>query len=288
MGLTGRVCIVTGASRGIGKEIAKVFAAQGARVVVSARTVSPGSHPLPGSLEETVAEIRAAGGECTPVACDVAAFEDCERLVAQTRSTYGPIDILVNNAALTYFIPVKDFPVDKWHRSLNVNFNAIFYLSKLVLADMIPRKQGRIVNISSPAAIGPGRGPYNKLQQRPGGALYGAEKAAMERFTQGLAAEVWKDNIAVCCFSPSQLVPTPGVVHHKLQGPGVPEESEAVMANACLLFCTEPVEKVSGRVTYSQQILQEFGWQIDPHDPAKCAGGVGVHEGQPGSGYSRM
>merc|ERR1712159_334133 len=103
-------------------------------------------------------------------------------------------------------------------------------------------------------------------------------KAAMERFTQGLASEVWKDNVAVCCFSPSQLVPTPGVVHHKLQGPGIPEESEGVMANACLLFCVESVEKVSGRVAYSQQILSEFGWQIDPDDPNKKAGGVGIDQ----------
>src|SRR3970040_1308590 len=72
----------------------------------------------------------------------------------------GPIDVLVNNAALTYFIPIKDYPVNRWHRSFAVNFHAPFYLSQLVLQDMVQRKQGSIVNISSGAAIGPGRGPY--------------------------------------------------------------------------------------------------------------------------------
>ena len=76
------------------------------------------------------------------------------------RAAYGPVDVLVNNAALTYFIPVKDYPVNRWIRSWAVNVHAPFILSKLVLEDMIPRRRGSIVNISSGAAIGPGRGPY--------------------------------------------------------------------------------------------------------------------------------
>ncbi|HWO93205.1 MAG TPA: SDR family NAD(P)-dependent oxidoreductase, partial [Dehalococcoidia bacterium] len=208
--LDGKVAIVTGASRGIGKAIAELFAEEGGKVICSARTLREGEHPLEGSLETTVNEIRSKGGEATPVPCDVSSEEDCERLVQQTKDIYGPCDVLVNNAALTYFIPVVDFPTKRWKKSFEVNFHAPFILSKLVLPDMIARHSGAIVNISSGAAIGPGRGPYDASAQMRGGTLYGAEKAALERFTQGLAEEVFAQGVSVTCVSPSQVVPTPG------------------------------------------------------------------------------
>ena len=112
--------------------------------------------------------------------------EDCQKLVTEARNAYGPIDVLVNNAALTYFVPVKDYPLNRWMRSWAVNFHAPFILCQLVLPDMIERKSGHIVNISSGAAIGPGRGPYGpEANWLTGGTCYGAEKAALERFSQG-------------------------------------------------------------------------------------------------------
>src|SRR5438477_4227639 len=109
--LDGKVIVVTGASRGIGAEIARLFAAEGGRVICAARTLREGEHPLAGSLETTVADIRAAGGEAEAVTVNIAEPAECEKLVDTARKTYGPIDVLVNNAALTYYIPIKDFPV---------------------------------------------------------------------------------------------------------------------------------------------------------------------------------
>src|SRR5438093_7000783 len=215
--LDGRVAVVTGASRGIGAEIARVFATEGGRVVCAARTLHEGDHPLAGSLDGTVAGIRTFGGEATAVPVNVADPAECERLISVAHDTYGPVDVLVNNAALTYFIPVKDFPVSRWLRSWAVNFQAPFILSQLVLADMIPKRSGAIVNISSAAAIGPGRGPYpDPSVGVRGGTCYGAEKAALERFSQGLAAAVYQYGVSVTCVSPSQIVPTPGTVYHRL------------------------------------------------------------------------
>lgn len=277
--LDGKVAIVTGASRGIGAAIAETLAADGARVVCAARTLHEGDHLLEGSLESTVERIQAAGGEASPLACNVSEETDCERLVAETAGLYGPCDILINNAALTYYVPVKDFPVNRWFRSMAVNFHGPFMLSKLVLPSMIERHAGAIVNISSAAAVGPGHGPYPNANVR-GGTLYGAEKAALERFSQGLAEEVYQYGVTVACVSPSAVVPTPGTVYHKLvTGLDDPRgEPPLYMAQAVLLLVTEPLDKVTGRVTYSQLLLHEYG--LLDH-----AGGAGID--RPGSGYSQ-
>jgi citronellol/citronellal dehydrogenase len=279
--LDDKVVVVTGASRGIGAEVATLLAAEGGRVVCAARTLREGDHQLAGSLETTVDTIRAKGGQAHPVTVNIADPAECEKLLDTARQTYGPVDVLVNNAALTYFVPIKDYAVNKWLASWNVNVHAPFVLSQLALRDMIPRKRGAIVNIGSGAAVGPGRGPYpDPAAGTRGGTCYGAQKAALERFTQGLAAEVYAHGVSVTCVSPSQVVPTPGTVYHKLvKGMDDPRgERPELMARAVLLLASEPIDRVTGRVTYSQQILKEFGWITD-------ARGRGVD--MPGTGYSQ-
>ncbi len=281
--LDGKIVIVTGSSRGIGAEIARLFAAEGGKIVCAARTLHEGDHPLEGSLEKTVEDIRQAGGEAAAIAVNISVPEECDKLFQETHSTYGPVDVLVNNAALTYFVPVKDYAVNRWMRSWAVNFQAPFLLTKLALDDMVPRKSGSIVNISSGAAIGPGRGPYTNVPANSGGTCYGAQKAALERFTQGLAMEIYEHGISVTCVSPSRVVPTPGTVFHNLvTGMDDPRGEPAdLMAKSALLLATEPLDKVTGRVTYSQQILKEYGMITE-------AVGTGVDSDRPGSGYSQI
>lgn len=280
--LDDKVVVVTGASRGIGAEIASLLAAEGGRVVCAARTLREGDHQLAGSLETTVEAIRAKGGEAHAVTANIADPAECGKLLDAARKMYGPVDVLVNNAALTYFVPIKDYVVGRWLASWAVNLHAPFVLSQLALGDMIPRQRGAIVNIGSGAAIGPGRGPYpDPSVGTRGGTCYGAQKAALERFTQGLAAEVYQYGISVTCVSPSQVVPTPGTVYHKLvKGMDDPRgERPELMARAVLLLASEPLDRVTGRVTYSQQILKEFGWITEAH-------GRGVET--PGTGYSEI
>ena len=279
--MTGRTAIVTGASRGIGRTIAELLAAEGARVVCVARTLREGDHRLEGSLDSTVAAIRAAGGEAVAAAADISSEAECLRLVEAARAAYGPVDTLVNNAALNYYIPTAEYPTNRWIKAFAVNVHAPFILSKAVLPDMIARGSGAIVNISSGSAIGPGRGPY-KDQTVRGGVMYGATKAALERFTQGLAQEVSQHRgIAVSCVSPSRTVPTPGTVYHKLMASLDDPRGEppSMMARAVLLLASEPAEKVNGRVTYSQQILKEWGW---------IEHGVGRGIDTVGTGYSQI
>jgi NAD(P)-dependent dehydrogenase (short-subunit alcohol dehydrogenase family) len=280
--LDGRIAIVTGASRGIGEEIAKLFASEGARVVCAARTLNEGDHKLlTGSLSGTVAQIVKAGGKAVAVAVDVSKVEECERLVRAAQDAFGVPDILVNNAALTYYRDVVDYNPRHWAKAFEVNVHAPFNLSRLVLPGMLEVGRGSIVNISSGSAIGPGRTPFTNARPAHGGTMYGATKAALERFTQGLAQEVQQRGIAVAAVSPSQTVATPGTVYHKLMsGMDDPRgEPPTYMARAALLLASEPPERINGRVTYSQQILGEYGLLEAPK-------GRGVDT--QGSGYSQI
>jgi len=162
--LDGKVVVVTGASRGIGADVARLFASEGGRVICAARTLQEGQHLLAGSLETTVAAIREAGGEAHAVAANIAEPAECARLIEEARQRYGPVDVLVNNAALTYYIPVKDYPVGKWLRSWAVNFQAPFVLSQLVLGDMISRRSGALAGRAHPRHRVP---PARERPRRP-------------------------------------------------------------------------------------------------------------------------
>ena len=252
---------MTGASRGIGTAIAERFAADGAAVAVTARTVDDGDHPLPGSINATVHAITDAGGTAIAVAADLARTDDRRRLVATVEKELGPIDVLVNNAAVTYFEPVDGFDESHYRTSSKVQVCAPFELARLVLPGMRAPKRGWILNISSGAARHPQGPPYERRMGR--GTVYGMCKAALERFTTGLAAEVYADNIAVNVLSPSGLVATPGVVHHGLDR-NVPAEflSRSYMAEGGLPCCAPATRPLTGRVTYAKPILDELGVSV--------------------------
>lgn len=260
--LDGKTAIVTGASRGIGQAIARLLAAEGANVACAARTLKEGSSNLEGSLERTVSEIQQAGGSAVAIQCDLSQQESCNELVDTARKAFGPIDVLVNDAVAAAFGPIMNIAFEDWLRGFAVAVTAPFLLSQKVLPDMIERRSGAIVNIGSWMAAGPGRGPYDTVNMM-GETAYGTTKAALERLTQGLAQEVYPNGITVAAVAPSLAVPTPQLVAAGLfTGPDDPSphcESPEVMAKAVLLLATEPLDKVTGRVTYSQTILNEFG-----------------------------
>jgi len=258
--LTGKVALVTGASRGIGADVARMLAAEGAGVVCCARTEHEGEHPLEGSLDATVADIRAAGAEALAVRANLALDEDCERVVGAARAAFGPVDVLINNAAVAFFGPTKDLTVSRWTVSWRVTVHAPFVLSTLVLPGMLERGWGRIVNVTSESAIGPGAGPYRGTPII-GDTAYGAQKAAIERFSQGLAEEVYPQGVGVAAIAPSLIVPTPGALANaQITGADDPRaEDPAYMPAAIRALVTDPLERMAGRVVYSQQLLLEKG-----------------------------
>jgi citronellol/citronellal dehydrogenase len=200
-----RVCIVTGASRGIGKAIALGLAREGAGVVVAARSETAPSERLPGTIHETVAQIDALGGRAVAVRCDVTDEASVTAMVETALASYGRIDVLVNNAAIDFAFPVTEMPLKRWEIVLKVNTTGPYLCTRAVLPAMIEQKGGSIINISSLAANerGPGTVGYS--------AAYAASKAALDRFTYALAAEVGVYNIAVNGLKPAGVVDTEGM-----------------------------------------------------------------------------
>jgi NAD(P)-dependent dehydrogenase (short-subunit alcohol dehydrogenase family) len=256
--LAGKVAIVTGASRGIGAAIATRLAQEGAKVVATARTAEEGESRLSGTLHETIDHIVKAGGEARFVKADLAQKEDRERLVETAVATYGPVDILVNNAAVTYFIPVVDFPEKRFKLMMEVQVYAPFHLSQLVLPSMKERHAGWIVNISSGAGIHP-KPPYTAAAGR-GGTVYGMCKAALERFTTGLASEVAADGVRVNVVSPG-LVETPGTLLHNLVNENTRSRVQPIeyIAEAVFQLATGDLDTMTGRIEYAAPFLKELG-----------------------------
>lgn len=256
--LDGKVAIVTGASRGIGAEIARRFGAAGAAVAVSARTTEAGTSPFPGTIGDTVQDIRAAGGTAVAVRADLSRPEDREQLVSQATEQLGVPDILVSNAAVTYFTRVTEFTPKRFQLMFDVQVEAPFHLAQLVIPGMRDKGHGWILNISSGAARQPTFPPTDRA--RRGGTVYGMCKAALERFSTGLAAELYDDNIAVNALSPNRVVPTAGTLFHHLTTEDNPDaEPPAVMAEAALMLCRAEPKTLTGRITYSQDLLAELG-----------------------------
>ena len=256
------VALVTGASRGIGAEIARLFAAEGAAVAVTARTVEEGDSRFGGSISTTVDQITDAGGVAVAVAADLSRDEDRRRMVDLATAELGPIDVLVNNGAVTFFEPVVDFTERHWQLMFDVQVRAPFVLSQLVLPSMIERGRGSILNISSKAGLHPQPGG---ARSGAGGTVYGMVKAALERFTTGLAAETVDRGVTVNALSPTSVVATPGVVHHGLITPDREQwvEPESMMAAAALELVTGDR---TGQIAYSHQLLAELGLADRPEE----------------------
>ncbi len=255
--LKDKVALVTGASRGIGAAIASRLAMEGAKVAVTARTAEAGESRLPGALSETVGRIEGAGGQAIGVKADLALSVDRERLIGEVEAALGPIDILINNAAITYFMPIEAFTEKRLKLMMEVQVFAPVHLSQLVLPGMRERRRGWIVNISSGAGLHP-KPPYNAGAGR-GGTVYGMCKAALERFTTGLAAEVHDAGIAVSVVSPG-LVDTPGVAVHGLINEATRSRVQPIefIAEAVYRLASGDPKTLTGKIAYAEPFLKEL------------------------------
>jgi len=252
MRLNGKVAIVTGASRGLGKAIALGLAKEGADVVVSARTEAENPQ-LPGTIYKTTEEIRALGRRALAIKCDVSSEQSVSDMVKKALSEFGHVDILVNNAGVAFYYPVIETPLKRWEIVLRVNIIGAFLCSKAVLPKMIEQKKGSIINISSLAANERNGGTVST------GLAYAVAKAGLDRFTWGLAAEVGRFNIAVNCLKPHRVVDTEGmrfwVKEENRKGWVTPEK----MVKCATFLAQQDARGVTGTVATDEELCAWHG-----------------------------
>jgi citronellol/citronellal dehydrogenase len=263
--LTGRVALVTGASRGIGAAIAKRFASEGAIVAVAARSLEQTAQGvIPGTLRETVAHIEAAGGRALPYQVDLTAAESRADLVDRVVADLGPVDILVNNAGTSIFVPFTDISEKRVRLITTLNYLAPFDLCQRVIPAMRQRGGGWVLNITSLSGDIPTTPPPDPIYHLNGTA-YGSSKAALNRLTEGLASEYYADSIVVNALAPVKAVLTEGVkatlTEDVLAAEGVLEPVEA-MAEAALVLCTGDRDGLNGRVHKSLTLLDQLGLPV--------------------------
>ena len=198
--LFGKVALVTGGSRGIGKAIAAAYAREGARVFICARNAE--------ALARAVDEIRSTGGEIDGMAGDVGNLEDVDGIVLGAMAKYGTIDILVNNASLLGpRVTIAEYPLPEWEKVLHVNITGVFLMTQRVLHVMMPQRKGSIINVSS------GVGRVGRARW----GAYAVSKFAVEGFTQMLAQEV-KD------FGIRANAVNPGATRTEMRAVAYPDE----------------------------------------------------------------
>jgi len=250
----GRVALVTGASRGIGKAIAARLAAEGAAVAICSRP-EPGlaQHPLDAARDE----LAGFGGHVVAIACDVAGPERAT-LVERVEDALGPVDILVNNAAAGGFQPFLDWTDTAIAHVFELNFWAPWHLVRAVLPGMRERGQGWIVNVSSATAELPEGPPFPETHPSRRGTIYGGTKALLNRWTVSLAAETEGEGIAVNTLAPQAAAATEVLVQYSNLAEYLYEPLDT-MAEAALALCTADPNTLTGRIAYSLQLLVDLG-----------------------------
>jgi NAD(P)-dependent dehydrogenase (short-subunit alcohol dehydrogenase family) len=253
--LSGRTALVTGSSRGIGRAVAQRLAAEGAVVAVTARSYEPSpsvragqATALPGTIGETIELIEAAGGKAFGIAADLEDAEQRAALVDQVIERTGRIDILVNNAGFADYSIIEDMPMDTFDRTVEHYLRTPFVLTQAAVPHMRNQGAGWIVNIGSVTGLAPVR-PYREYNKSSGDVIYASMKAALHRFTQGVAAELLDTNIAVNAVGPSSAVRTPGAA--SLIPDTFPTEPVEYLAETVLAMCHRPAAERTGLVAFS-------------------------------------
>ncbi len=245
----GKVAIVTGAGRGMGRAVASRFGREGARVVVAEVNSEHG--------EEVASEIRSAGGDATAVQLDVSKPADVRRLFAAAVKRYGAVDIVVNNAGIAVARPLVDYTEEDWDRQMGVNVKGVFFCCQEAARVMIPRRQGKIVNFASTSAFVSSSKPE---------VAYDTSKGAVRQLTVSVAAELAPHSINVNAVAPgttatemtrSTLATEEGLAWQLARIPmgrvGRPDD----IASVVLFLCSPEASYITGHT-----LVADGGWLL--------------------------
>lgn len=263
MRLENRVVFVTGASRGIGRACALACAAEGARVIVAARTVVSDPHRAPGSIHDVVAEIEARGGKALAVQLDVRDDDACEAAVADVIERFGRLDALVNNAGALWGADVVETSIKKFDLIMGVNTRAAFVLARAVLPQMIAQRWGHIIMMSPPDEAD-GCGHHG---------AYAVSKLGMTMIARAIAEEVREHNVTAHALWPATAIETFATVNFGLGGPAV-WRKPAIMADAVVALLAKDPSARAGKAWIDEALLRDEGttdfstYQCSPgHEP---------------------
>ena len=265
---TGKNVIVTGASRGIGAALAERLAAEGANVVVVARTVDQHDH-LAGSLTETLQRCRRHGAKVEAIAADLADPASRAGIVPRALEIFdGRIDILVNNAAAAIYMRTSEYPYKRQRIMFEVNLHAPIELAQAVVPGMVAQGAGWILNVSSASAKHAAGPPFRTEGVATSIGVYGSTKAALNRITNALAVELYGTGVRVNTVEPRSAVMSEGA--EALVGDIVKEdqiESMEAMVEGAIALCDCPPEH-TGRVEVSLDVLDRLGITVMTLDGA--------------------
>lgn len=245
--LAGRVAIITGASRGIGRAVALKLAKEGAAVVIAAKTAELDPR-LPGTIYTVAQEVEALGGRALPLRVDVRDENALQMMVDKTLETFGRVDILVNNAGALWWYPVVETPPKRFDLVMQVNLRASFIASHLVLPHMIAQRWGHIITMSPPI----------DLSVLPGKVAYMISKFGMTMLALGLAEEVREHNVAVNALWPRTLIESQATI---AWGLGTPKQwrKADIMADAVYEIVRREPHTCTGNAFIDEEVLREAG-----------------------------
>jgi citronellol/citronellal dehydrogenase len=245
--VAGKVAIITGASRGIGRALALGLARAGCHIVIAAKSTAS-TEKLPGSIFTVADEVRAMGVEALPVQTDVRDEAQIEGLAQRTLAKFGRIDILVNNAGALWWKPLTETPAKRFDLVIQVNARAAFLCSRAVLPSMIERGWGHIINMSPPL----------DLSLVPGRIAYAISKLGMTMLSLGLAEEVKEHNVAVNSLWPVTIIESQASINHSLGSPEMWRKPE-ILVDCVLKLVRKKPSTLTGQALLDEDFLRSEG-----------------------------
>jgi citronellol/citronellal dehydrogenase len=252
--LAGRVAIVTGSSRGIGRAMVLRLAREGAGVVVTGKSES-GTDRLPGSIHTVAQEVEQAGGTALPIRVDVRYEDEVKAMVDQTVEKFGRVDILVNNAGALWWQPVLQTPPKRYDLMWEINVRAAYLCAYYALPHMVQQHWGHIINCSPPITTEPS----------PGHVAYMTTKMGMTRMAIGIAAEHERDGIASNSLWPVTIIESLASINWGL-GDRSQWRSPEILCDAMMEILRSEPPSLTGQQILDEPFLRSRGWTQDQLD----------------------